>query len=260
MDPDVRSDLIEVLKMAVFSKLVIVWTVYFLWIALFVNIADWVGIWRAVLTKDTLLWSATAGVALLIGSTEASEPGYFRRAFSKVLSVVVIFEYLVNFTTFPVWIEIPLQLILFLFVVAPVVTKKPEQQEAWRRIRTWFFIILMIVIGGHTVQTLHASWQAMDLGLLALQAVWPMLLGIWVLMLLFPLSVVMCYEQAFVRLEMYRNDNARLWKLGLVLALRIRLKWIREAAEGGSGTYHVAHAESVSAAYEAAKCYRTEDA
>ena len=115
LDPDARSDLIEVLKMAVFSKLVIVWTVYFLWVALFVNIADWVGIWRAVLTKDTLLWSATAGLALLIGSTEASEPGYFRRAFSKVLSVIVIFEYLVNFITFPVWIEIPLQLILFSF-------------------------------------------------------------------------------------------------------------------------------------------------
>jgi hypothetical protein len=83
-----------------------------------------------------------------------------------------------------------------------------------------------------------------------------MLLGIWVLMFVFPLAVVASYEDAFLRLNLYRDEQEGLWKakIGLVLALGIRLRWIREAGKGG--TKHIACADSVSAAYEAAKDYR----
>lgn len=258
LKPDIRSTLIGALRMAVAPKLVIVWIVYVLWIMLFILVANWVGIWQAMLTKDTLVWSATAGIALLAGFTEATEPGYFRREVTKVLSVVVIFEYIVNFASFSFWFEFLLQPFLFFFIVAPVIDQKPESQKMWRRVRFWFLAILGVAIMHNTIRTLHTSWQTVNWGLFALRAVWPMLLGIWVLMLVFPMAVVASYEQAFVRLRLYRDEHEGLWKakLGLVLALGIRLRWIREAAKGG--TKHVAHAESVGAAYDAAKRYKTE--
>lgn len=259
LKPDIRTTLAGALRMAVTPKIVIVLTIYVLWVLLFVLIADWVGIWRAVLTKDTLVWSATAGIAVFVGFTEAAEPGYFRREFSKVLSVVVIFEYIVNFASFSFWIEfLILQPLLFVVAIPRSVAREPEQQETWRRIRVGLSVILIVVIVGHTLRALHASWQTVDWGLFALRAVWPMLLGIWVLVLVFPLAIVASYEEAFVRLRMYRDEHEGLWKakLGLVLALGIRLRWIREAAKGG--TKHVANAESVGAAYEAAQRYKTE--
>lgn len=106
LKPDIRSTLVGTLKMAVASKLIFVWIVYSLWIILFVLITDWVGTWRTVLTKDTFVWSATAGIALLVGFTEAAKPDYFRREFTNVLSLMVIFEYIVNFATFPLLIEL----------------------------------------------------------------------------------------------------------------------------------------------------------
>lgn len=259
LKPDIRSTLVEALRMAVAPKLAIVWTVYGIWIILFVLIADWVGIWQVMLTKETLVWSATVGVALLVGFTEATEPGYFRREVTKVLSVVVIFEYIVNFASFSFWIEfLILQPLLFVVVIPPSVARKPEQQNTWRRIRIRLLVILILVVVSHTIRTLYASWQIVDWELFALRAVWPMLLGMWVLVLMFLLAVVASYEQAFLRLRQYRDERKGLWKakLGLVLALRIRLKWIHEAAKGG--TKHVANTESVSAAYKAAKRYRTE--
>lgn len=256
LKPDIRYSLVGALRMAVASKLVVVWIVYVLWVMIFVLIADWVGIWQAVLTKDTLVWIATGGVAVLVGFTEAAGSGYFRRELSRVLSVVVIFEYIVNFTSFSFWIEFLLQPFLFFFSVAPVLAQEPRPQKAWHRVRFWFLTILGVAIMYNTVRTLHASWQTVDWKLFALRAVWPMLLGIWVLVLVFPLAVVASYEEAFVRLRLYRDEREGLWKakLGLVLALGIRLRWIREAAEGG--TRHVANAESVGAAYEAAKRYK----
>ena len=104
--------------MAFAPKIAAVWIVYILWISSFVWIADWVGIWLTVLMKDTLVWSTTAGVALLLGFTEATKPGYFRQKLSEVVGVVVVFEYLVNFASFSFWIELFLQPVLF-FSLSP---------------------------------------------------------------------------------------------------------------------------------------------
>lgn len=259
LKPDIRSTLIGALRMAGAPKLVIVWISYALWIMFFVQIADWVQIWRAVLTKDTLVWSATTGIVLLTGFTKATELGYFQRELTKVLSVVVVFEYIVNLASFSFWVEfLILQPLLFVVAIPPSVAWEPEQQKAWHRIRGGLSVILIFVIMGHSVRTLHASWKTLDWSLFLLRAVWPVLLGAWVLVIVFPLAVVASYEKAFLRLRMYRDEHTGLWKtkLGLVLALGIRLRWIREAAKGG--TYHVAHAESISAAYKAGKRYKTE--
>lgn len=244
--------------MAFAPKIAAVWIVYILWTLSFVWIADRVGIWLTVLTKDTFVWSATAGVALLLGFPDATNPGYFRQKLSEVIGVVVVFEYLVSFISFSLLIEFFLQPIVLFFIVAPVVAEEPDQEKISRRMRFWFFAILIAVIVAHTVQTLYASRQTLDWELFALRAVWPMLLGIWGLVLVFPLAVVSSYEQAFLRPEMYPDNHSGLWKakLGLVLALGMRLRWIREAAKGGAASYHVAHTESVGAAYEAAKRYR----
>ena len=244
--------------MAFAPKIAAVWIVYILWILSFVWIADWVGIWLTVLMKDTLVWSTTAGVALLLGFTEATKPGYFRQKLSEVVGVVVVFEYLVNFASFSFWIELFLQPVLFFFIVAPVVAEEADQEETWRRARVWFLAVLTMVLVGHTVQALHVSWQTVNWGNFALRAVWPMLLGTWVLVLVFPLALVASYEQAFLWLEMRSNEHTGLWKvkLGLVLALRTRLKWVREASKGGAVTYHVTRANSIVTAYEAAKRHR----
>ena len=256
--PEVRSSIADVLKMAFAPKVAVIWIVYTLWILSFVWVANQVGIWLTILTKDTFVWSTTAGVVLLLGFTEATKPGYFRRKLSEVAGVVVIFEYFVNLASVSFLTEFFLQPILFLFIVAPVVAEETDQKKILRCMRFWFFAILIAAIVIHTVQTLYASRQTLDWELFALRAVWPMLLGTWVLVLVFLLAVVSGYEQAFLRLEMYHDKHPRLWKtkLGLVLALGIRLRWIREAAKGEAVTYHVAHTDSVCAAYDAAKRYR----
>lgn len=257
-NPDVRSSVADVLKMAFVPKIAAVWIAYILWILSFIRVADQVGIWLTVLTKDTFVWSATAGVVLLLGFTDAMKPGYFQKKRSEVVGAVVLFEYVANFVSFSFWVELFLQPIILLFIVAPVVAEEPDQEELWRRMRFWFFAILIATIMVHTVQTLYASRQTLDWEFFVLRAVWPMLLGIWVLVLIFLLAVVSSYEQAFLRIEMYLDEHSEPWKakLGLVLALGIRLKWIREAAEGGTIAYHVAHTDSVGAAYEVAKHHR----
>ncbi len=244
--------------MAVAPRLVAMWITYGAWILLFIVIVDQVVIWSPVLTKATLVWGLTTGIAMLVGFTEAGSLEYFREELSNVLGVIVLVEFFLNVDPFSLWFEFLLQPFLFFFTVAPVVAREPEQQKTLRRVRNWVFLILVLAIVVNTAQSLSTSWQTLNLKLFALQAVWPMLLGVWVLVFVFPLTIFSSYENAFIQLRKSRENPTGLWKakLGLILALRLRLKWIREAAKGG--TYEVANAESVSGAYEAAKHYKAD--
>lgn len=250
---DVRQSVSSVLEIVLSLRLIPIWIVYGLWILAIVEIASRAGIWRTTMAKDTLVWSLTAGIALLLESTDALQPGYFQRAAPRVLSVVVIAEAFFNLAIFPFWIEFILQPVLFIMLISPIIVQDTNVSKGLHQLVSWFPVVLVLVIAGYVIQTVYQSWQTLKWGTLALQAVWPILLGIWVLLLVFPLAIVMGYETAFRRLSFYRDKQTGLWKvqLGLVLALGIRPRWVREAAKGG--TNQVANAESVMEAYEAAK-------
>lgn len=256
--PTLRTSLRDVLRSAFSPKLAVVWAIYVAWIAGFVALAHWVGVWKTVLTKDTLVWTVTAGLALIVTFTEASKPGHFRRAVLKAVGTVVLLEYLVTLATFRLWVELMLQPMVVLFAVAPIVVKEPEPRTSWHRASAWFFAILMFVMVGHTAQTLYASWATMDWGLFSLRAIWPMALAPWVLIVVFGLAVVASYENAFLRLDWSRGEDMGVWKtkLGLVLALGLKLRWIHDAAKGG--TFHTARADSVRSAFQAARSFKAE--
>ncbi|SFR34238.1 hypothetical protein [Halogeometricum limi] len=253
---DARSSLLGILRRVLFTKLLIVFLFYAVWIVAFIQIMDWLGIWRALLTKDTLVWSVTTGIALLLGVTEIKQPGYFWRALSEVAGATVVVEYLLNLASFSIWIEFILQPVIFFFVVAPVAAKDTESQKIWTKMRFWFSLILISSILIHTILSLTAPEQIVNWEFVALQTIWPILLGIWVLILMLILAVAMAYEGAFLRLSRYRDRPDGLWKakVGLMLALGLRLNAVHEAAKGG--THRVARAKSVSDAYEAATEYK----
>lgn len=245
-------------RLAFSPKLLMVWLSFLLWIVIFVLVVQGAGFWDARLTKDTLVWSVTAGLVMLGGFTSAHEPRYFRQAVIKIAGVAAVVEYLVSLSTFPLLVELFLQPVVLVFAVAPVLAKAPVEQLAWQRRSARFFILLGLALIAATVLAVHSDWHSIDWRIFGLRAVWPVALGLWLLVLVFALGVVSSYEQAFMRLGMARNDARSLWrsKLGLVLALGVRLEWIHHAARGG--TYRIAQANSVKTAFQAAREFRGE--
>jgi hypothetical protein len=256
--PAVRSSLRACVRAAVKPKLAAIWLVYLTWVVVFVALARWVGIWKTALMKDTIVWTVTAGLASIASFTEAWKPQYFRQAVRKAAGVVVLLEYLTSLASFRLWAELLLQPIVFLFAVAPIVAKEPGERAAWQRASTWVFLVLLAGMLTHTALALGASRETLDWTLFALRAILPVALALWVLLAVFGLAVVASYEQALCRLDLSRGGNTSTWKpkAGLVLALRLGLKWIHEAAKGG--TFRVAHAASVRSAFRAATAFKDE--
>lgn len=256
--PTVRKSFWDVLRSAFALKMVIVWAIYVLWIVGFVALAHWIGAWKTVLTKVTIVWSVTVGLALIVNFPKASEPRFFQRTVLKAVGIVALLEYFVTLTAFPLGVELMLQPIAALFAVAPIVVKEPDLRKSWNRVSAWFFTILTFSMVVHTARTLYASRAETDWGLFVLQAIWPVALTFWILIIVFGLAIVASYKQAFLRLNWSRDEGVGIWKskIGLVLALGLHLRWIHEAAKGG--TFHVARACSVRNAFQAARSFKTE--
>ncbi|MHC3439569.1 hypothetical protein ACYJ1Y_16125 [Natrialbaceae archaeon A-gly3] len=247
-----RHQLANIFKIAFFSKLVFVWIGYALWIALFVLLADYFGYWQPTLTKATLVWSATIGIVTLVGFTEAQSLGYFKSAVLNLFRGVIVFEYFLGFATFPIWVEIPLQFFIFFFLVAPIVAS--DYQQRWSLISGVFFILLLLAMVVNSVLAIYTATN-LGWGLILRQVSLPVILTLWVLMLALPLSIYAAYETVFTKMAILRNKERGLWKakLGLLLALRHHLKYIREAEKGGAEVTHAARADTVRGAYREAR-------
>lgn len=251
--PKLRRRLASIYETAFFSKLAIIGIGYVLWIWLFVLLADYVGYWRPTLTKATLVWAATAGVGSLAGFAEARSIGYFKSAVRSLLRGVIIVEYFLFFASFSILVEFILQLLILFFMVAPIVSSDSEKR--WDLIGFGFFSVLLVAMTVNSGLAVASTWTTLDWGLILRQISLPVLLGVWVLMLVLPLSIYSAYEVVFMKMGIFRDEERGLWKakLGLLLALRHHLKYIREAEKGGAETTRAARADTVGGAYRRAR-------
>lgn len=247
-----RHQLIDLFRLIFFSKLVYLWIGYILWMALFILLTDYFGYWQPSLTKATLVWSATIGICTLAGFTEAQSLGYFKSAVLNLFRGVIIFEYFLGLATFPIWVEFPLQFFIFFFLVAPIIVS--DYQQRWSLISLGFFILLLLAMVVNSVLVIYTATN-LDWGLILRQISLPVILTLWVLVLVLPLSIYSAYEVVFGKMAILRNKENGLWKakLGLLLALRHHLKYIREAEKGGAEVTCAARADTVRDAYREAR-------
>lgn len=248
-----RHDLTGIFKRVFLSELLYLWIVYGAWIVLFVYLAGRLGYWRPMMTKATLVWAATAGLRILVGFTDVDSLEYVRTAIQNQIQGIIIFEYIIGFASFSIIIEFILQLIIFIVLVAPVVD--PDSRDLWTRVGLGFFICLVVAMIINAGLTVTGRWTTLDWGLILREVALPLLLGTWVIGFVPVVAVFSAYQNVFRRMEIFRDDKEGSWKtkMGVVLALRHHLRYIREAEKGGAETRFAAHADSVGAAYREAR-------
>lgn len=251
----VGHSILRLVTTAFSQKLIVVWATYISWITIFVLIANEIGIWKPVLLKDTLAWTLTAGISTLISLREASKPHYLVTQVKRIAGILVLMEYFLNLTPFNIWIEIFLQPVILFIILAPKVAKGPIDQNLFKEWSTKFHIYFPLIIIAHTARMLYMTRDSIDWRLFVLQVSWPVGLAVWVLILVLALAVIDGYRLAFVRLNRLSRSGVAPWysKLAIVLTAGLKMKLVRKASRGG--TFPIARADSLRAAYRAAKAF-----
>ena len=237
-------------------KLATVFMLYAAWIYAFVILTTYLGIWRPELTKPTVVWATTTGVAMLFSVQDAAKPGFFRRKIREALGFVVLLEYVFTLAPFSLPVELIIQPVVALFSVAPLVARGDQNKRLWHRTSSAVLPLIGLIMVGHSIQTLYSSRAMWNWQLMALEAMWPVFLALWVLPYVWGFAVVALYEWIFVAIDIHHPRKKASWrpKLGIILALRLNLSYLEHF--NGWVIVRVARANTLGDAYAIAQEYK----
>jgi hypothetical protein len=169
---------------------------YAVWIGAFGFIIIYADIWRPILTKDTLVWGVTAGLALLFSVNKVGEGGYYRQTVQSVAGLLVLFEYVVNMHTFSIWVELVLQTVILFSLILPYGADDPEQRDHYRSHANSVLAVIGVGIVAYTIWAVLSQWNAINWEFFLIKLIWPAILGLWALLFVFPLARYVKYEHS----------------------------------------------------------------
>lgn len=141
--PDVRASLTRLLELRLPLELVILVGLFVGWLVLVVRVAADAGLWNDGLAKDTLLWFLVPGVGIFLSLGEVGQQGVLRRRLLWTLGLSALVAFYLNVLTFHVAIEIALQPLATVLVVAATFAQAPDQKRRAERLLALFGFVLL---------------------------------------------------------------------------------------------------------------------
>jgi len=254
-----RRGLFDVLKAAFAPKLCILWSVY----VAAVGGAEYgllsVGLRYDGSIKDAVVWGLIAGLPIYVKFDKAAkEPGLLSRALLDALRVTALVEFFVNLYVFPLWVEIPVQLVLlFIGLLAAFAN---AQRSTPVEVRS--FLNRIAAMGGLaliTVASLHVAthWSNTDWRQTGLSFLQPLALTVAAVAVTAVVTIVAAYEVALavaLRYPLVGSSPAIRHRVALIFGLKFDLKKV--ATFGGAVSVRLRQAESFASALAVVRAYR----
>lgn len=166
-------------------------------------------LWGTFLLKDTIYWFLFSGFVLFMNLvTEGYRDIFFKKTFISCFKIIVLIQFLVNFYTFPLYIEfVFVPVLLFLILLSAFTENKPEYAPANK-----FFSAVQGIIGLILIGFVARSIYLQYTGLLKLEVLLSILLPIFLTILFLPfiyfVKLIFDYETLFNQLSNYvKNDK-----------------------------------------------------
>ncbi len=240
--PGGRAGLRQIIGVFFARTILIVMFLFLGWVVLVVAAASAVGLWNVDLAKDTMIWLVTIGLPILLQTSDATTPGFFRRKLITTVKLDVIVGFYLNLVVFPLIVELALQpLIAFAMLASGLRQEDPAVKRMGDRLRA---IIGLGFLAGAIWWSVE-NIRSLDLGAVGLDFLLPLWLLVSVLPLIYVLSVAFFYETALLRLRWSTDDHRAPWKAKLALVLGFRLNLRDLSAPGVGYAWKLARVKSV---------------
>lgn len=222
---------------------------YVAWVAGWVVLAEGFGLWELGLLKASILWLLLSGLALIYRVNDAvARPGFFRRALVRSLGVAAFVEFLAALESFPLWIEVPALMLVFLFVGVQVLAERDPKQAPAAKVAGGYLVSYGVAAVAWSVVQVGRDWAGLDRRLLGLELALPVWLTAVALLFVYGFALVVSYDSAVRRMRVFKPEGP-LWRQRLATVLRANLRLRTLRLFSGSGPGDVARAEGFRGAW-----------
>lgn len=211
-------DFIKTVISILFCKKFIVFYIVFLSFLFFViEFLKWTTFWDVGLLKDTIFWVVFVELPLFVKAIqEANDTRFFKNLLKENLKFIVIFEFLIDFWTFSLGIEL---IIVPISIIVAILSAIASRDKAHKPAKQFFNTLLtiwgIVLIVNAIYNTIYLPEKIFTLDNLK-SIVLPIILLILNLPVVYGLSLYSGYEQLFIRVKDKANQKSKM-KLQLLL-------------------------------------------
>lgn len=214
----VRSSIFSVLKVFFTTKLFLPFLFMVFYIVGITMALARVGFWDTSAIKDTVIWFFGGATVLYFSLNEAAnDEKFFRRTFIGVISLIAIFEFIVNLYPFHIAVELILvPVVSFLVIMSTVAKLKPEHMQV-KKALDFLLTLIGIVIIVFIIRAILGDLQNFATLKNLRDFMLPIIFTLGLLPLIYAMALVIQYESVFLRID-FLNKNSPLtkamkWKL-----------------------------------------------
>ena len=203
--------------------------VYLCWLGEALYAADAIGLWDLQLMKAAVLWLVLSGLGLFgAGIAAVEHEGAITGAFKRLLGAVVVFEFMASIASFPLYVEIPAQIVaLPCAFVSAMGEFRPEYRRAGKLALGYLSLLGLSAIGWG-IARLVSERDETDWGLWWRELVMPFWLTPVALIFMALFALCLVYDASFSVMAS-RSAAGLTWKHRLAVLARcgLRLRAVR---------------------------------
>lgn len=247
----------DVLRSFFVWKIQLALGLYFLYAAILVAAAWWLGAWDGSLLKDTLIIVLFAGLPLFFSATKVRQgTKLLRDVVRDVLGVSAVIVFYISLGSLPLWGELLLQpFILLLVLLATAAHHNPEHRQV-----EWVASGLLGLIGlgllVYTTRLIVSTWDADRLS----EAVASFVLSVWLPLALIPFvylfAFLMRVETILTMLQLVNDDRQPPLRVRLAVVWGLHLSTRLAAEFSGQWRGRLARSPGFRAALKSMRDFR----
>lgn len=226
--PSTRNALYGILKSIINPTVIVVLSAMTMYVSVVVLVLSQIGLWQLNLLKETVFWSIGTALISLVNYDEiAKDERYFRKKLLDSVKLIVLIEFIVNFYTFSLGIEMFLVPLLFLLGgIGALAERNPDQQGVKKATDSLLVIFSVTVL-------LHASTNVLcdHNSLVTLEnlreVILPSALTVTYLPFLYGWALLVTYDELFRHIDIILKRNktlAKFTKWQILICCRANLR------------------------------------
>src|SRR5659263_597808 len=211
------------------------------YVALIIMLLYKAKLWDFLLVKDTIIWTLGTGFVLLLKSNKAlQDNNHFRKIVFDILTLTVVLEFITNFYTFDLWVEIFLfPVLLFIVTInayAGLNEKFKKVKNLTNLILAIYGIYILLFAFSQVISNYHSLVTLYNLQTLVL----PLFLTVVYIPCLYVIALITAYDKLFSRLEfLIRKDKAlvKYTKFKIITLCHLNLNKLNKLVQENNSNY-----------------------
>ena len=232
------NTILSVIK-SILNRKILAYLVSFLfYFSLFIYFFYYFGWWDASNLKDTIIWYIFAGIPIgFVVATSKLKNGYWRSLILNNLKLTVLVEFIVNFFTFPIIVELVIVPVIALLAWINSYSKHFGEYKDVEKLTTSLLSVFGLFMLFYSLSRAIFEYNSIGNVNALKSLLFPVVYSLVSIPYMYAFKLVVEYEKLFIRLKLGKKRSKKLnflIKLRLLLFCNIQMKRLQVATSMSS--------------------------